>query len=695
MTMASDRDTRDPRDTWDPFTPETAEEARIEAVKGKFRSSLVERAERRLVASDANMVGSWVVAGDARLGDAHDQYRVGLDPATHRYVCSCYGSAWGDVRAKRICSHVLAVILHRKRDQKRDPKRAVGATGAVVAGPIGGPVPATAPAEVEVEVGIEVEVGVPDPRDLRFGRPPLPGWVKAIRPHQWAAVQEIVAHYRAGKKVVLVDAPTGSGKTLLAELVRRELGVKGLYICTTKQLQGQVMGDFPYARMLKGRANYPTLDHGHMFDVNGADRITCDDCTLAGGECDFCSNPKRCPYQVAKNDALAADLAVLNTAYYLSEANHVGRFRPEFVIADECDELEAALMGFVEVTLGPADRKKLALGVPEKKTVEGSWVEWLDRAVAAVQVELAPFPEKPTSARQAKRKRKWERKLQQLEFVREGVKAGGWVYDHSRSDWVTFKPVRVDRFGQRLLWSHASRWLLMSATTISFDQMAADLGLEDGEWASVQVPSTFPVERRPVYVAPVANLTHKTEEGEWGKAADALVSILERHPGESVLVHTQSYRLNGRLFDHLAGMKTRPVYTYRDAQGREEALRLFGSVPGAVLLAPSMQRGVSLDDESCRVVVVVKVPFASLGDPQVAKRLYSTGRAGQTWYAVNTVRSLVQATGRGMRHRDDWCVTYVLDRQFVDFYRRNSRLFPRWWREAVNTTFDVRTLRRK
>lgn len=669
---------------WDPFTPETAADARVEAVKGKFRSSLVDRAGRRLV---VDVDGGWSVAGDPKLGDARDAYQIALDPDTHRYVCSCYASAYGDVRRKRICSHVLAVILHRKRGPVE--QEAAGAAGFDPSGAaVGGPTPpalvAPAPA-----------ASIPDPRDGRFGSPPLPAWVQTFRPHQWTAVEEIVAHFAAGKKVVLVDAPTGSGKTLLAELVRRELHQRAVYICTTKQLQRQVLDDFGYARVLKGRSNYPTLDHPQMFDpVLGADRITCDDCTKADNHCDFCSEVGRCPYETAKQDALRADLAVLNTAYFLAEANHVGRFRPEFVIADECDELEDALMSYVEVTVGPGDRKRLGLDIPEKKTVEESWVGWLDDAIRAVATELSTYPEKPKNPRQAKRKRKWERKHQQLSFVRGGVEAGGWVYDHSRPDWVTFKPVKVDRYAQKLLWGHSPRWLLMSATTISFDQMAADLGLEDDEWASVVVPSTFPAERRPIHIAPVADLTYKTEEVEWIKAAGALVSILEAHPDDAVLVHTQSYRLNQRLFDHVGALRIRPTYTYKDAVGREEALAKFRSVPKAVLLAPSLQRGVSLEDESCRVVVVVKVPYASLGDPQVSKRLYSTGRAGQTWYSVKTVRSLVQATGRGMRHADDHCVTYILDRQFIGFWRRNKWLFPSWWKEAVDLQFDSRKLRR-
>jgi Rad3-related DNA helicase len=654
---------------FDPWVPETTADVAVESVKAKFagRQSLIARAEKRTVTTHHD---GWMVAGEPKLGDAHDHYLVTLDG--HRYRCSCYSSAWGDVRSHRICSHVLAVVFFRKR--------ALGAAAGA-----GSHTPPPVPA-----------AAIPDPRDPRFGAPPLPGWVEEFRPHQWTAVGETVAHFRSGKKVVLLDGPTGSGKTLIAELVRREMNVKGIYTCTTKTLQDQVLTDFPYAKVLKGRANYPTLDRPDLFRAAYDQRVTCDDCTKAPGEqCAWCWDHDACPYEAAKQAAVYADLAVLNTAYLLAEANYVGRFHPELVVADECDELEGQLMSFVEVTIGPRDRTRLDLDVPARKTVESAWVDWLDGAVQAARVELGRHPAKSKTPTDIKRRKKWERMAGQLAFVRDGVMDGGWVYDHSRPEWVTFKPITVDHFARDLLWRHSPRWLCMSATVISFDQIAKELGLGDDEWAAVQVPSTFPADRRPIHVVPVADLTYKTEEAEWEKAADALLAVLDLHPDERVLAHTQSYRLTQRLYDHLHVHTHRPLFTYRDAAGREEALGSFRTTGRAVLLAPSLQRGISLDDEACRVVVVVKMPFASTGDPQVSKRLYGTGRAGQLWYSVKTARTIVQSTGRGMRHADDWCEIYVLDKQFLNFWRRNKRLVPQWWRDAVDMSFDTRTLRRK
>ena len=125
------------------------------------------------------------------------------------------------------------------------------------------------------------------------------------------------------------------------------------------------------------------------------------------------------------------------------------------------------------------------------------------------------------------------------------------------------------------------------------------------------------------------------------------------------------------------------VIAYTKASERMHALDQFKKSDAGVLLAPSMDRGIDLPGELCEVIIVVKMPFMATNDKQVQRRMYSKG--GQIWYATQTLKSLVQMTGRGMRSEDDLCECFILDGQFLTNVWRNSRrLLPNWWVESID-----------
>lgn len=532
----------------------------------------------------------------------------------------------------------------------------------------------------------------PHPRHPLWGQVRLPGWVSEFRQHQWDCAREIVRYMEDGVPLVFLDGPTGAGKTLIAEMVRRLLGVRATYICSGKTLQDQFVGDFDNAHVLKGRGNYPTLF--------GDEWTTCEDCT-AEGPTDMCltgcyDQTESCPYTVAKLTAGSSDLAVLNTAYFLAEASVertvFGNKAFGLGVFDEADTLESEIMGHVEVVISSRRMAELKVGLPEHVTKPEAWEAWIrEKVIPAVRAQVARFPKRTKNIRQLRAGRAWARLLKKLYVLAAGVGSGNWIFDGYRDGGAVFKPVRIDTFGQKLVWRHFPRYLLMSATLISADEMVESLGY-DGEYRLVQAPMTFPVENRKVIVAPVANMTNKEKEAEWPKAARAISEILRLEGQQRVLVHTVSYALAQYLIENVNDGTNRPFYTYRNAKERDEILALFRNTPGSVIFAPSLERGVDLKNDDCRVCIVAKMAFPNLGDKQINARLHSKG--GQLWYAVQTVRSLVQSTGRGVRHADDFCTTYIIDRQFVsNVWKKNKFLLPRWWVDAVDMSFNANKLR--
>ena len=81
---------------------------------------------------------------------------------------------------------------------------------------------------------------------------------ETIRPKQHDILKKICNAFNSGFKVVVVEAPTGFGKSPVAIAVARTLGSS--YICSaTKDLQTQYVKDFPFLRAVRGMGNYTCL----------------------------------------------------------------------------------------------------------------------------------------------------------------------------------------------------------------------------------------------------------------------------------------------------------------------------------------------------------------------------------------------------------------------------------------------------
>lgn len=519
---------------------------------------------------------------------------------------------------------------------------------------------------------------------------PLPDWVTSLRAPQVEAVREIIEAFNDGADVVMLDAPVGTGKTLIGELVRRELRVdRALYICSDKALQDQFVRDFPYARVLKGRANYKTM-HGRGL-------ITCDDCTSTGpgSACAYCSPMSACPYRVAKEEARAARVGVLNTSMMLTLTNYINDFtRNQLVIADECDLLESSLIGFVEYEVPQWIEKIVKLDVPKKGVRKPTLVRWLLDCKDAVDIWL----EDKGETLEPKRLRAMQSFSQETgrvaQFLQkdidaanrdedddsDGEESGRWIRDYETNT-LKLRPVTVQQYGVKNLWRHGAKWLLMSGTVISGDEIADSLGLPL-EYRTITVPSSFPVEHRPIIVAPIANPIRSLGEAEWDKLAIAIENICDKHEGR-VLVHTVSYAMTKYLLQNTR-LGTRRKVSYTRSGEKANALAEYLKHENAVMFAPSMDRGVDLAGDKCRVQIICKVPYPSLGDKQVSSRLRLPG--GQAWYTVQAIRQLVQMTGRAVRSETDHATTYILDYQFVrNVLGKYTFLIPEYFAEALVT----------
>lgn len=521
----------------------------------------------------------------------------------------------------------------------------------------------------------------------------LPKKFSAWRDGQAEIIEEIAT---SGTHHFLLDAPTGTGKSIigigtykkmlhayrvLARLRGEPEGKKRcIYVTRTKNLQDQILREFPEAKTVKGRNNYPCMKHIEKWP-----EYTAENCHNHK----TCSERRNCQYWQDKDAALSAPIAVLNDAYYLSEINGPGTFSDaEFVILDEIDSIESALMNFITFTVSSRQLKRLELKPPQNPERASSWLGWaeitvtkLKKHIIGIDQHLGEIDDELWSGAELDMQKQ---KSQYTSFANKlyqftGLVDDSWIFykEDDGENWkVTFKPVLISEYADMYLWSHSQRTLGMSGTILNADILADEIKLENYSYKAI--PSPFPLKNRPIYYHPACNITQKTRHQELPKLAAEIEDIISQYPEQKILIHTTSYAIQRYLMDRLPAGRL-AVHNTGD---KEKVLEAFKETTHPmVLLSPSFDRGVDLAGEMCRCVIICKVPWMNLTDRQVKARLQLPG--GQNWYHLRAAQTIMQMSGRAVRGPDDYCDTWILDKQFGRLRKALENTLPKWWQDAI------------
>jgi Rad3-related DNA helicase len=506
----------------------------------------------------------------------------------------------------------------------------------------------------------------------------------AYRAGQREAIDRARDAFASGKRFVVIEAPTGAGKSAMAVALAREAN-SAFVLTAQKLLQDQYVRDFPDLAPMKGRANYDCL-----VAPTHAAAAPC----IAGRRFPECED---CPYFTAKDRAIAADGAIMNYAYYLAELNYAGGFGPrDLLVLDEAHGTEAALMNFVQVTVDEPGlaRAGVDLRIPSPLDELGYFdfaedlaPRLMDRSFELEQ-ELRKGGVSETAAVQQMQLKQWcDQLVGRLELLRESRYEDfvEWTVERAHRDRgvvLSFKPVTVASFAESYLFRFGERVLMMSATILDAPTFLRGLGIDPADAEVIDVPSTFPPENRPVVLRPAARLTRHVLDRELPKLVAAVAAIMDEHPDEKGVIHAHSYKIAGYLYANLPSDKRARLVTHHGSDGRDAALadHVLSDEP-TVLLTPSMTEGIDLADDLSRWQVICKIPYPYLGDPQIAARK----NVDPAWYDWRTCLGIVQGYGRSVRSDSDYAVTYVLDADFPAWFTRQRARFPEWFVEAVRS----------
>jgi Rad3-related DNA helicase len=519
----------------------------------------------------------------------------------------------------------------------------------------------------------------------------------SYRGAQEDALRDIRDAFADGNDVVLVRAPTGSGKSLLAR------AIAGAARTTAEAKPAQATDAYyttPQVSQLDDVAEDPLLDD--LSVIRGKSNYTC----ILNGETDTpvdrapcarqkgfdCTVRHRCPYFSDRAIASNRNIAAMTLAYFMQTAGSDVFRQRDVVVIDEAHGLAEWAEMYATIDLSPRTVPVWDdVSVPDVTAAEDPLERTVRFAEALLGVcsnakdELLRKPEL-TPEEAARRDRLQELRSELKWFVedyRDPESPTTWVVDQpdGEGEPVTVKPLDPARYLKHTVWDRGNRFALLSATILNKEAFCRGVGLDPSNVALVDVEHTFPLENRPLYDVTQGKMTYEHRDDTLPKIARLLVRLMAKHPDEKGLVHCHSYAIQSALRKRLAQLGLGNRVCGHDKANRDAELESWKASSGAdVFLSVKMEEALDLRGDLCRWQVVCKAPYLNTNDSRVARRLED----GQwSWYRRAALRTVIQACGRVVRAPDDYGATYLADSSLLQLFDRTRSEMPDWFEAQV------------
>lgn len=484
------------------------------------------------------------------------------------------------------------------------------------------------------------------------------------RPGQRKAIRTIL---NADTTHIMVNAPTGSGKSgIVAALPNLDDERRFIVLTGTLALQ-DVYAVFPHLLDLRGARHYECLAARGEFAgwfKGRKGRITCDEgpCHLQQG----CAlKDDGCGYFDAKRAFVASHAGRTNYAAWLSNRRvGTGLGTADMVVCDEAHALPEQLMS--------ASRVDIPYDLLDARPPRGwrKWVRWADERLTMLEEKELMISGEGMNREQLARSLKT---LSQMDDT--------WAWEED-VEGFHFEPT-IPKLLLPLLqtFDGVSQVAYLSATITPSMLDLFDINADDVTY--LELPSTFPVERRPIYLVPGAKGSWKSmqDPDNWTSLMDAIDEICEDRDDRRGIIHSVSFerarqivlssRERGRMILHTPG-----------ESGQAVVARFREAGPTAILVSPSVMTGHDFPYEQAEFNILAKMPFPNTSSPIMRKRCEMTPRYREHY----TMQHVVQACGRVNRAEDDFGETFIVDADFRWWYRHHRDLAPDYFDAALVTT---------
>lgn len=549
-----------------------------------------------------------------------------------------------------------------------------------------------------------------------------------FRPKQKETIVNIICDWKNDTKNVILNAPTGSGKSYIAMITGGVLstyfGLKGYILISDLSLLQQYYDDInmylPSWGVIRGQQTYTCEVNGFNFSVGA--------CKLAGYKtysqilenCKECS--QYCEYILARQKAIASNVTVCTYPFWLIQQNYVrpkfktddnedyGPFgKRDFIICDEAHKILDIIQSHFSPRFGRDDKMKINLVIDNmniinkedtkhkineiKEKIKHTSFENVNSIfndLALYTNLLKPLTESTTDIKKrfanSKKISKNDRMLigacdfiddhynKFTEYVKiietSGVESLIKNDSDTNSDNIVFNCLNESYLMNKVFHCNCEKTLYMSATIGNYDVYAKSIACKSS-YSHYELPPIFDYTKSPIYYVNEYKMSFKEKDTSFPRIAEMIHSILKMYNDKSGIIQTGSYAFAKKLFEILPLGDKRRIILYNDSHEKQECLDDFKFSENKVLIGPSLTEGLSLDDDLCRFQIIMKIPYPSLADRYVSIK----NKYNPKWYNNITAISLLQGIGRGVRNENDWCITFILDACFNNLYLNTKTMF--------------------
>lgn len=534
------------------------------------------------------------------------------------------------------------------------------------------------------------------------------------RKEQREALEFIDTEYQKNKlnKFFLLNLPVGSGKSHLALMIadwyKKNVNkmAKIDIITNSKILQDQYADTYESINDLKGKENYECESYScscaQGSEFNRLNKTSCESC----------------PYSGARESFISGGISLTNFYLYILYAIYNPKFMDardaRVLIVDEAHEFDDVMSDFItiKITESVIKRYKFTNEYDIIKTLKGvtsigQYVEFLKYLNGEILVTLDEMEKGMSSGHRSVKSDKRDLKLSKLlNSKNSDVKIMQMItdlrqyqlkieiflkeYKENPNNWVletyyneklkqkelSLEPIWAYDYLDKYIFSRYDMVFLMSGTILDKNLFCQLNGLDVSKAVYYSIPSPFNVKNRLIYYMPLGKMSYKSKEETFKRYIPYIKKLLDKYKNKKGIIHTNSFELSKWIEDSIKD----PRLIFHDSSNKDEMLKMhMESEESTVIVSPSMDTGVSFDNDSARFQIIAKVPYPSLGSQKNKLRQ----KNNPDWYAWKTVAGLIQMSGRPVRSEMDYADTVIIDGSFGDVIKHSSHFLPDWIQEAI------------